>query len=174
MEAHPGLPEEDRRALPQPEDQGRAQEQRAQDHEPDGGAGDVDQALDDEPERALPVRDEGAHEEALELLLVGDRQQPSSRVERDPHGLALIGSEPGHRVQPVRGGRRQADRDLVDDPVVEDRLDLLEAAQDRPGNRAVRLVGSGQMADDPDPEGGRLSIRSAKSWASVPVPTMSM
>ena len=95
MEAHPGLAEQDRRALPQAKDEGRAQEQRAEDHEPDGGAGDIDQPLDDEPQLVLLVVDEGAHEEALELLLVGARQHLLDRVERDPDGLALVGGKPG-------------------------------------------------------------------------------
>ncbi len=68
--------------------------------------------------------------------------------------LPFAGREAGDGLEVLRGGRRQAHGHLVDDLGVEDVLDVLDAAEDRPRDHRSPLARRGQVADDLHPQPG--------------------
>ena len=107
--------------------------------------------LGDHAERPVRAVDERQDGDPLELLEAAAGQHQAGLDHRDAHDPALVLAQAGDRFdhRPVRG--RQADRDLVHDGAMEDHLDLVDVAKDRPSDvldvaaRPVR--GSGQVAD---------------------------
>ena len=89
-------------------------------------------------ERERPVRAGHEREDRrpVELLDRADGDRAVEDVHRDPDDLALLLAELRDRVDQVPLRERQADRDLVDDPLVEDVLEVVEGAEvaaSRPG-----------------------------------------
>ena len=149
VEADPRLPEEDRR------DPGRDRDQqRAQPDQGHGGQRQVHGPLDrqaEDPVRSVEERHGG---DAVELL----HPRPGERQLDDVHGdaddLALVLAEAGDRLHQVPRLDRQADGDFVDDPFVEDVLDLIDGAEYRSRRDEGRLTLPTQVADDPKAELG--------------------
>ncbi len=94
---------------------------------------------------------DGLHEEAVELLTEGTRQDALLRITRNADRLALVGSDGDDRIEIFGRSRLEADAHLVDDDVPEDRVKLVGRAEHGSGDVRV-LVGRDEMPDDPNPE----------------------
>ena len=127
-------------------------EQRREDDERHRRGDEVERPLDRQPDGPIRAADERVDGRPVELLHLAGGEGVVEDVHRDAHDLALLLGQVGDRVDEAPLAERQADRDLVDDALVEQRLDVLEAAQDGPSSPCAdrRLVVD--EADDSQPE----------------------
>ena len=137
----------------------------------DAAEDDIDEPLRDQAEGAIGAVDERQHLAPVEVLDAAAGQAHRDVVERDADDLADLLAQAGDRLDPVQVVGGQADGDLVDDPVVEDGLDVVHRPEHRPlagDQRRRRGVERWPMTRIPSSRW--RSTRSAKRRASLPVP----
>ena len=81
--------------------------------------------------------DEREDGDAVEVLHLARGKGVVEHVHRDADDLALLLADPRDRVHQVPLAEREADRHLVHDALVEDRREVLQAAQERGTGREV-------------------------------------
>ena len=115
---------------------------------------DVDEPFGRQRHAAIRTRDEGEDRRPVELLDPADRDRAAEDVHRNPDDLPFFLADATDRVDQAPLLEGQADRDLVDDPAVEDALELVEHAEALPWtpDRLEGLVG--EETGDPETELG--------------------
>ena len=102
MPADAGLAEEDRRTVPQPDDERGQRISGLRTTNATDAPTNVDNPLDGALEIPLAVVNHGLDEEAVELLADGAGEDALVRIAGDTDGLALIGGDRDDRLEIVR------------------------------------------------------------------------
>ncbi len=120
---------------------------RQNDHQ-DGGADDVDQSLDGQAHGAIRAIRQRVHAHAVDALELAHREYALHRGDGDPHDLAFLLADVDRLLDQLLHREGQAYRHLVHDLAVQDRLEVVDHAQQGPVENDVvlRRIGS-EVAD---------------------------
>ena len=118
-----------------------ASEDRDGHDEPEAGDDDVGDALDRERQDPVRARHERIDGRPVEVLDLARGERVVEHVDRDADDLARLLGDVGDAIDELPLAERQADRDLVDDPLVEDLLGVRERARARASASPPRSSG---------------------------------
>ena len=153
MEAHPPLMEEHGRSVVEDDGDSADEEERAEGNDAERPDQQIDGAFDGQREGSVRTRHQGEHRKAIEVLDTPPRDGPVHEVHGDARDFPFLLADAHDGVKQLPLRERETDRDLIDDAIVKDHLELVESAQVSPGSEAapkVRVIV--EEADDAEAE----------------------